>query len=170
MSKKVGLASLLIVLGVIAGCKKDQDSASAAAAKTPAAPPAAPAAPVDSLSKNLAADKFFTQTGHLVEGRLVNNGKNGYLLYGPYTPVLAGTYAVEVKGKIEELPPGGKVRLGMDSGRGKATHGNIEVNAVGDLPVFEATLPDTIKDVEIRVSTFGGAKVSLESYQISKKN
>lgn len=174
MNKLVGLFATTTLLALLTGCEKPQESAPAAPAEEPVAAPVVKAAPVvnpvDTLALNLATDKFNSQTGELVDGRLVSNGKAGYLLYGPYVSFLAGTYTVAVKGKVDGLPAGAKIHLDAASDNGKSIHGKIEIEKTGDLPTFEFTLPEAVGDLEIRINTPQGAQVSLESYQVSKKS
>ena len=75
--------------------------------------------PVDSLVRTMATDPISTQVGKLVEGRVTNGGKAGFLLFGPYVSFSAGTYTVTPKGRIEELPAGQKVRLDVVSARAR---------------------------------------------------
>lgn len=159
----------VVVLGLaLAACNKEAEKVSDAA--PPAASSPAPVVnPVDSLAKNLATDKYDTKTGELIDGRLISNGKDGFVLFGPYVPFQAGAYTVTFKGRVEELPAGGKVRLDAGSNKSKAIHGGIDVTAAGDLPSFEFVLTDAVGDLEVRVLAQGGAKVSLESYQVTKK-
>lgn len=174
MNKFVGLVAAATLLVLVTACGEKHEPAPAASAEQPIAAPVAIAAPVvnpvDTLALNLATDKFSSQSGELVDGRLVNNGKAGYLLYGPYASLLAGSYTVAVKGKVEELPANAKVLLDVASGKGKSVHGKIEVEKTGDLPTFEFILPEAVGDLEVRINAPQGTKVSLESYQVSKKN
>lgn len=123
--------------------------------------------PVDSLSRRLADDGYATQSGKLSDGLLTNDGKDGYLLFGPYAPFKAGIYTVSIKGALLDLPAGGKVRLDVASHKGKEIHGGVDVSTLGELPAFEFTLPESVADLEVRVRTTGNAKVSIESYQVS---
>lgn len=177
--KKYGYAvtGLLAVLA-LAGCnRQDQgglepipENPASQPAATPAAPPPAPAvATADHLSRNLSTDKYNTQVGTLVEGVLVNDGsKEGYLLFGPYMPLKAGRYTVELQGNLDALPHG-HVRMDVSSGKGTVVHGGINVTETGKLPPFEVNLPSDVTDVEVRVLMPKDAKASVSSYQISKK-
>jgi len=123
--------------------------------------------PVDSLSKRLADGGYATQSGTLSDGRLANDGKDGYLLFGPYASFKAGTYTVSIKGALLDLPVGGKVRMDVASHKGQEVHGGVDVSTPGELPTFEFTLSESVADLEIRVRTTGNAKVNIESYQVA---
>lgn len=174
MNKFVGLFTTATLFVVLTACEKRHEPAPAASPGESVAAPVVTAAPVvnpvETLALNLAADKFNSQSGELVDGRLVNNGKAGYVLYGPYVSFLAGTYTVAIKGNVEGLPAGAKLNLDAASGKGKSVHGGIVVEKTGELPTFEFTLPEAVGDLEIRVKAPQGAEVSLESYQVSKKS
>jgi hypothetical protein len=176
MNKFFALFTTATLLALVTACGEKTEVApdvSAAPTDEAVAPPVVYAAPVvspvDTFGLNLVTDKFNSQNGELVDGRLVSNGKAGYFLYGPYVSVLAGTYTVAFKGKLEELPAGTKVHLDVASGKGKSVHGQIDMNKAGDLPAFEFTLPEAVGDLEVRINAPLGAKISVESYQVSKK-
>lgn len=122
--------------------------------------------PVDSLFRRLADNGYATQSGTLSDGLLTNDGKDGYLLFGPYVPFKAGTYTASIKGALLDLPAGGKVRLDAASHKGKEIHGGVDVSTPGELPTFEFTLSESVADLEVRVRTTGNAKVNIESYQV----
>lgn len=180
MKKMNGLfagAPLLLIVVVACGGKEERT----ALEPMPENPPAASVASSDSsiatpelqyastLSSILAADKFSTQGGELVGGKLVNNGRAGYLLYGPYIPLQAGNYTVALKGNIEALPAG-KVHLDVASSKGKIVHGSHDVTTTGQIPNFEVSIAENVRDLEVRVLVPGGSEVSIESYQVLKKN
>lgn len=168
--------AVIMVCAVLVACAEEPT--------TPVAEPEAPAVvaqsspsvavtavnPVDGISFNAETDTFNSQTGELLERRLVNSGKAGYLLFGPYVSFQAGTYAVTFSGEVRELAPGTKVRLDVGSGKGKTVHGSIDVDVAGELPAFEFTLPEAVEDFEVRVFAPEGSQVSLESYQVTKVN
>lgn len=155
----------------LAACGGKQDAAEPVppATEVPAKPADAPAVidPVDSLSKRLADGGYATQSGTLSDGLLANDGRDGYLLFGPYASFKAGTYTVSIKGALLDLPAGGKVRLDVASHKGQEVHGGVDVSTPGELPTFEFTLSESVADLEVRVRTTGNAKVNIESYQVS---
>lgn len=131
--------------------------------------PVAPQVPaVDKLSRDFREDKYNTMTGELVEGQLVNNGKGGFLLFGPYVPFQAGTYSVSFVGNVGELATGKKVRIDVVSNKGKMSHTMTEVDVVGSIPSFEFTLVESVPDLEVRVLAPEDTRVSLESYQVDR--
>jgi len=130
---------------------------------TSQAPPA-----VDRLRRDFHKGEYNTMVGELVDGRLVNNGKGGFLLFGPYIAFQAGTYSVSFVGDVEELPAGTTVRIDAVSHQGKVSHAVTQLDAEGGVPSLEFTLADPVPDLEVRVLAPEGARVSLESYQIDK--
>lgn len=166
------------VLFTLTACKQQDDGAKLepmpdSAPATTAAPAAAPVASapayVDSLSRNLATDKYNTQGGQLTNGKLVNDSsKNGYVLFGPYVPFKAGTYTVSFEGTVDAVAAG-QFRLDASSGKGVVAHGGVNVTEVGGFPKFDITLAKDVSDLEIRVLVPKDAKVSITSYQVTRK-
>lgn len=169
---KFARSALAAALAMLVSACGEQPRDPAQTAAVPASVPAkaSSVSPVDSLTKRVATDKLFTQAGTLVDGAMRNDGKAGFLLYGPYVPFAAGVYTVVIKGSVDELPAGQHVRLDVVSSRGKVWHVHTEVNAKGDLPAFDLTLPQAVSDLEVRVFVPAGSKVAVESYQVSKKS
>lgn len=165
------VASMAFAL-LLVGCSDKQTPApeTDATAQVEAAP--APAAPIDyadSLTRTLSQDRYWTQVGERQDAKLVSNGKAGYLLFGPYAPLQAGTYNLLIKGDIEVLADGGKVRIDVASAKGKVIHGGQDVTEKGALPSFDVVLPADATDVEVRVQVPQDARVSVEAYQLVKK-
>lgn len=148
----------------------DQPTVPIAATPAPTAEPQV-TNPVESLSRNLAIDQVpgIAGVGEVVDGALAGTGKGGFLMYGPYVPFQAGTYIVSIKGSTESLPEGKNVRLDVVSGRGKVSHGSTVFNQVGELPSFEAIVPEDVADLEVRAQVPEGSKVVIQSYAIARK-
>lgn len=164
----VGTVGVLLV-----ACEPREQSVQLAANMPAADAPAAPATPgvlpaVDELRRQFDKDEYNTMTGELVDGRLVNNGKVGFLLYGPYVAFHAGTYSVSFVGNIDELPVEQKVQVDVVSNKGKTTHAMTELDEVGSIPPFEFTLTEPARDLEVRVLAPKGAKVTLQAYQVER--
>ncbi|UOV06580.1 hypothetical protein MUU77_15385 [Pseudoxanthomonas sp. F37] len=142
------------------------------------APPASAASPVeaapelayaDSLSRNLATDKYNTQGGKWVDGKLVNDSsRNGYVLFGPYVGLKAGTYTVSLQGNVDAVAAG-QFRLDAASGKGTVAHGGVNVTQVGPFPTFDIVLASDVSDLEIRALVPKDARVSITSYQVARK-
>lgn len=176
MLKHTTLLVISITLALSA-CDKPADTTTAIdpSVAVPATPaPVAPAPvvnPVDTLSLNLAVDKVLGMAGvgEVVDNALVGTGKAGFLMYGPYASFQAGTYGVSIKGQVETLPEGKQIRLDVVSGKGTVNHGYIVMTQTGDIPAFEATLPEAVGDLEVRAQVAEGSKVIIQSYEITKK-
>jgi hypothetical protein len=163
---RTALAAALLML--VAACEEQPKTPTTAApAQTPEKAPSI--SPVDSLTKTVATDKLYTQIGTVVDGAMRNDGKAGFLIYGPYVPFAAGTYTVAIKGRIDELPAGQHVRLDVVSSRGNGKYVQTDVNEKGAFPAFDLTLPEAVTDLEVRVFVPAGSKVVVESYRVDKK-
>lgn len=125
-----------------------------------------------SLAKNFAVDTVNTQdgVGQVQDGVLTGTGKAGYLMFGPYVPLAAGTYKVQINGKVEDIPPGQAVTLDVASGEGTVVHGQAAVTEVGEIPSFDVTLAEDVTNVEVRIAVPEGAKVTVRSYELSPKS
>ncbi len=152
-----------------------ESSPDTATGTQPAASPASPIdttpapAYADSLSRNLATDKYNTQGGQWVDGKLVNDSsKNAYVLFGPYVRFKAGTYTVSFQGTVEAVAAG-QFRLDATSGKGAVAHGGVNVTEVGPFPPFDITLVQDVSDLEIRALVPKGARVAITSYQVARK-
>lgn len=182
--KKQGYAitGLMMVLLLAACNRQDQaglepmpeNQGNQPAATSVAVPPKTAVAPAtafaDHLSRSVMTDKYFTQVGTLVDGALVNDGsKDGYLLFGPYAPLRAGTYNLLIVGNIDSLPDGSKVNLDVASEKGKVVHGGQEVTQSGAFPSFDVVVAKDSTDLEVRIRVPQHAKVSVKAYQLVKK-
>ncbi len=170
---RLGIAGTVGAL--LAACgPRDEPVELAAPSETPAADTsAAPATPdvpqaVEELRREFHKDKYNSMTGELVDGRLVNNGQGGFLLFGPYVAFQAGTYLVSFVGNIEDLPVEQKVRVDVVSNKGKTAHAVTEIDEVGSIPPFEFTLTEAVPDLEVRVLAPQGARVILQAYQVER--
>lgn len=176
MSKFLQTVLGSILVAALAACGNTEDQA-ITTPDTPVIPaekivPPTPA-PVkyrDTLSLSLATDKYRTQVGKLEGSKLVSDGRAGYLLFGPYAPIQAGTYTMSMKGSADSLPAGAKVVIDVASGKGKVIHGSLPANVTGPLPSFDVTLPENVTDLEVRIQVSKDAKVAVESYALIKKS
>jgi glycosyltransferase involved in cell wall biosynthesis len=110
--------------------------------------------------------RFHTQVGRLVRGRMTAGGEAGFLLHGPYVPLSAGRYAVQIYG-------GGSATASMDvcSSSGVSIHVQREfvvagVRAGQPLVQVELLLDADVADLEVRVWVSAGADLWLDRIEI----
>lgn len=104
-----------------------------------------------------------------MDGKLVNDSSaDGYVLFGPYVPFKAGTYTVAFQGNVETVA-GGNIHLDVSSDVGKARHGGVDISQAGAFPTFDVTLEQDVSKLEVRIKVPKDSKVSVESYQVAKK-
>lgn len=111
--------------------------------------------------------RFQTQVGRLVRGRMMTSGIPGLLLYGPYVPVNAGRYMVNVYGGGT-----GNALLGASSRTGTKVHLHHPFTAAGTdtktlLAQFELSLEVDVPDLEVRVWVDAEASIWLGEVEIA---
>lgn len=57
----------------------------------------------------------------------VNSGENGYVVYGPYIPLVAGQYEVSVCLRVDAAERSALLRLDVCSGTGSVTHASVDI-------------------------------------------
>lgn len=57
----------------------------------------------------------------------VTSGENGYVVYGPYIPLVAGQYEVSVCLRVDAADRSSLVRLDVCSGTGAVTHTSVDI-------------------------------------------
>lgn len=136
-----------------------------------AAAPAANPVLADHLSIHVGDEALHTMEGvGVINGQeLVSTGKDGFLAFGPYAAIKAGTYVAKFQGEVKSLPEGAKVLLDADVNKGAQVLGQREVTSVGPLGEYEFTLPADATDLEVRVSVVGKAEVTLTGYEVAPK-
>lgn len=162
----------LALVSALAACNQSSgplDEAGQATQQQPAAP-ASTAPPVDALSKRVVADQLpsIPGVGEIRGDSLASTGKEGFLMFGPYAAVKAGTYSVTIEGNIAALPAG-SVKLDVVSNLGKISHGEHAMSQPGEFPAFDVTLPAAVNDLEVRVHVPEGAQVTVSSYELTRK-
>lgn len=171
MKSVVRVVLCVALTSVIGACSQPSEpmgEAGQAAAQQPAAP-ASTAPAVDMVSKQVVADQLpsIPGVGEIRGDSLVSTGKEGFLIFGPYVAVEAGTYTLAIKGSVNEVPAG-SIKLDVVSNLGKTSHGERSVSQPGELPSFEITLPAMVNDLEVRVQVPEGARVAVSSYQLTR--
>lgn len=110
MKSAVRVVLCVALTSGIGACSQPSEpmgEAGQAAAQQPAAP-ASTAPAVDMVSKQIVADQLpsIPGVGEIRGDSLVSTGKEGFLIFGPYVAVEAGTYTLAIKGNVSEVPAG----------------------------------------------------------------
>lgn len=174
---KVALG-LIAILGVgLVACKPgDTPSPQSSAPPAAAAPQAtAPlqAAPGE-LVKNVVADSVpYQAEAAKVEGNsLVTTGVPGFVMFGPYVPLAAGTYHVTVNGNIQSIQQDSSIKFDVVSSAGGKAHGEQTITssepANGQIASFDFTLPEDVVDLELRAQVGPGVQMGIDSYRVAK--
>ena len=176
---KTQLAIIFTATIILAGCQ-DKPAGADAAATDPAAVPApvetlAPAVPTTSIVRVVGQDELPSEpgVGTVADGKISSTGKAGYLVYGPYSALDAGTYQVTLDGAVESLPEGSHATVDVVSDQGNNTLGSAEISSApaggAALADFVATVPASVKDVEVRLFVPENARVSVSGYRVQPK-
>lgn len=109
----------------------------------------------------------FSKVGILKNNQLVTEGKKGWLFFGPYRPMNAGDYTLVLHGQFHKT---NDVRLDIVGERGKKEYFQTKLPAQaqgknGEL-TFPFTLPEEVKDVEIRMFVSQNSMVSISDYTV----
>lgn len=177
---KTTLALILAATLTLVGCQDKSADADAAATDTTAAVPApaeipAPVTSSASLIRVIGQDELPSEpgVGIVADGKISSTGKAGYLVYGPYAALNAGTYQVVLDGTVEALPEGAHATVDMVSNQGNSKLGSAEITgapaAGAPLATFVATVPANATDVEVRVIVSETARVSVSGYRVQSQ-
>ncbi|SHJ01087.1 hypothetical protein [Desulfofundulus thermosubterraneus] len=110
-----------------------------------------------------------TQVGILKEGRLVSDGRAGFLLFGPYSPVKAGEYRLVVKGSASAVD---SAWVDVVSQKGTVQHAKFPLAVTtegisGVLADGLVRLEAPVDDLEVRVYVGAQDRVQLEGYELT---
>ena len=177
---KIHLALILAATLTLIGCQDKTADAEAAATDTTAAAPVpaetpAPVASSTSLIRVISQDELPSEpgVGIVADGKISSTGKAGYLVYGPYAALDAGTYQVVLDGTVEALPEGAHATVDMVSNQGNSKLGSAEIasapSAGAPLASFVATVPPNATDVEVRVFVPETARISVSGYRAQQQ-
>jgi hypothetical protein len=112
-------------------------------------------------------DRIMTQVGHIEKGKLYSNGKSGFLLFGPYSPIRAGDYHLIVRGEVTE---GGSGWVDVVSSRGAFSHGKFPLVASKEHSTVLVdkflTLDQSVGDLEVRIHVEAEDRVCINSYEL----
>ena len=104
--------------------------------------------------------------------QLVSDGKQGFLLFGPYRPLNAGHYRLVVRGEGTVTDT---AWVDVVSQKGTVQHARFPLSSTSDgnkgvLAEGEVTLKSPVKDVEVRVFVGEQDVVRLDGYELIPDN
>lgn len=114
-----------------------------------------------------AVDREIKTLVGMKEGRaLIAGGQPGFVMYGPYRPLAAGKYSIVVLGSART-----PFNLDMSANQGKqviyrAAYPMAQEPMSGTLARFEFELPESVGDLEVRISVPEASDIRIEGYRI----
>lgn len=113
--------------------------------------------------------RFHTQVGRLVRGLMETTGSEGFLLYGPYVPLEAGLYRIDLYGIWDGKA--GAAWMDVCSAAGTDKHGRCDlvastVGLEGLLGHIELALDDDVRDLEVRVGVYTETRMRVRALEI----
>jgi len=113
-----------------------------------------------------------SQVGVIENGQLVSDGKQGFLLFGPYRPLNAGRYRLVVRGEGTVTDT---AWVDVVSHKGTVQHAKFPLSSPSDgnkgiLAKGMVTMKSPVKDVEVRVFVGGQDVVRLDGYELVPEN
>lgn len=116
-------------------------------------------------------ESTLTQVGQLINYQLVSDGRAGFLHFGPYLPIMPGTYLLEVYGYGSGS---GDSWVDVVSNQGKIIHfkqkisfSNVDENI---LLSAEVNIDENLNDLEIRIFNNVNDHITLLGYRMSLIN
>lgn len=112
--------------------------------------------------------RLYSQFGERFQREIRTDGHAGFLVYGPYMPLKAGTYRIVTRGKAKVLT--GDEYLDMSSNVGEQVHMKAFVDRDGDQwsVSHTFTIVRAVKDFEIRLWVSEATELSLRSVEITQ--
>lgn len=112
------------------------------------------------------------QVGIVQNGRLVSNGKKGFLHFGPYVPMSAGSYTLFILGYGDVSSSSW---VDVTSGQGCLQHGKFGLTSNnnesdGRLAEGPIILEAPVNDLEVRIYVGAEDKVTLEGFKLLPVN
>ena len=106
-------------------------------------------------------------------GVITNGDAEGFLLFGPYMKMAKGAYIAQVFGYISRLDPSGACRFSFDATFDNGSKTNAKSSyGFEDIGYFTMSLPfalgEDVRDLELRVYSFQGAKARIAALRIIK--
>lgn len=111
-----------------------------------------------------------SQVGHHTGSGMQSDGRAGYLIYGPYEPIMAGSYEFQITGRVES---GGNeievdvsdIRSGKTFARYKGL-GNLRGSNDSRLLKSRITLRNDVSELEVRVHVEEEVDVYIDGYSL----
>lgn len=159
MRNRIKLTIALLACAFFAGCGSGE---------TPDSPSAE--SPAHEIRMQVESPDVLSEptAGALDGDRLVSNGGEGYLMFGPYASISAGNYHLTVQGDLSQVPSGSPVRFDVVSSKGTLTHGSTEVSETtgGMLASFPVAIDQDVSDLEVRAWVPSGTVLHIRSYEL----
>ena len=115
-----------------------------------------------------------TQVGKKVSSALLSTDQSGFLVYGPYVPMKAGSYMLEIRGIMHSND--GRVITDVVSNKGNRTlarFGELDAGSQSVSKVLlnrEVVLDEAVSDLEVRVWVDELADIELHDYLLRPIN
>jgi len=109
----------------------------------------------------------FTQVGVLADGRLVSNGRQGFLMYGPYASLAAGTYVIDIQGRFDRIED---AIVDVVSDQGHSVHFKRPLASVvapsRDRARFVFHLDKPANGLEVRLAVGASDRIAILGYKL----
>jgi len=107
-----------------------------------------------------------SQVGRIRDGRLASDGRDGFLFFGPYRAMKAGSYTLRLRGDAKVLQ---SAYIDVVASRGKQVlmKQDLDDRVAGSLGAWSFPLPDDVSDMEIRLWVSSKDEISIDGYSIS---
>ncbi|MBA4741435.1 MAG: hypothetical protein H2060_01845 [Azoarcus sp.] len=140
--------------------RSDQDNPKAAIQSMTCLPPRC-------LRATAFSDLTPSGTGQPINGALHSTGREGFMLFGPYQPMNAGTYSLVVRGEVETAD-GSWIDVASNSGQ--VIHGKWDMSGAGaGAEVLLSTtveITGAVRDLEVRVYARAPDQITINSYEL----
>lgn len=124
---------------------------------------------MESVFFDISDDRLHSQIGKIIDNKIVSNGEEGFLLYGPYIPWEKGTYRLNIYGEmISSNFSNSYIDVTISEGNqiisryGLQTESSKSIIGVIDFELIEDT-----QDIEFRIWLAKGSYISVSHYEIS---
>lgn len=123
---------------------------------------------IDFLEGEISNDYPYTQVGRVHSSHAISNGDTGFLLFGPYRPMGAGTYNFSISGTSSSEG----AWVDIVSNKATVVHARFSLpeSASGRLVSEQVVLEQDVSDLEVRVFVTEQDDVSIEGYTLSRSD